>query len=102
MSGRISNQSLEMKKLNATYVHVGNDSRIKITLRDVHDHCLIFGELNHNPFCCLISFNGCMNIVGNVDSTRSNTTFMLSVDNWTTATIIAPGIYDRNIIVTCD
>ena len=96
------NQSLEMKNLNAVYAHVGNNSRIKITLRDAHDHCLIFGELNHNPFCCLISINGCMNIVGNVDSTRSDATFMLSVNNWTTATIIAPGIYDRNIIVGYD
>ena len=91
-----------MKNLNAAYVHVDNNSRIKITLRDVHDHCLIFGELNHDPFCCLISFNGRMNIVGNVDSVRSDATFMLSVNKWTTATIIAPGIYDRNIIVTCD
>ena len=97
------NQSLEMKNLNAAYAHVGNNSRIKITLRDMHDHCLIFGELNHDPFCCLISFNGCMNIVGNVDSARNDATFMLSVDNWTTATIIAPSTgYNKNIIVYYD
>lgn len=93
-----------MKNLNATYVHVDNNSRIKITLRDAHDHCLIFGEQNHDPFCCLISFNGCMNIIGNVDSVRSDTTFMLSVNKWTTATIIAPqaSAYTKNIIVSYD
>lgn len=98
------NQSLEMKNLNAVYAHVGNNSRIKITLRDAHDHCLIFGEQNHNPFCCLISINGCMNIIGNVDSVRSDTTFMLSVNKWTTATIIAPqaSAYTKNIIVSYD
>lgn len=44
-----------------------------------------------------------MNIIGNVDSVRSDTTFMLSVNKWTTATIIAPQSgYTKNIIVSYD
>lgn len=96
------NQSLGNIPINAVYVPERKHTRIKITLRDVHDHCLIFGEANHDPFACLITHAGCLNIIGNIDSERSELTFMLYVPNWTTATIIAPGIYDRNIIVTCD
>lgn len=96
------NQSLGNIPINAVYVPERKHTRIKITLRDTHDHCLIFGEANHDPFACLITHAGCLNIIGNIDSERSELTFMLYVPNWTTATIIAPGIYDRNIIVTCD
>ena len=96
------NQSLEMKNLNAAYVHVDNNSRIKITLRDVHDHCLIFGEQNHDPFCCLITYDGCINIIGSIDSVRSEYLFALSVNKWTTATVISPDIYSSNIIVDYD
>lgn len=91
-----------MKNLNATYVHVDNNSRIKITLRGVHDHCLIFGEQNHDPFCCLITYDGCMNIIGSIDSVRSEYLFALSVNKWTTATVISPDIYSSNIIVDYD
>ena len=96
------NQSLGNIPIEAVYVPARENTRIKVTIRDAHDHCLIFGEANHDPFACLITHAGCLNIIGNIDSERSELTFMLYVPNWTTATIIAPGTYDKNIIVTCD
>ena len=96
------NQSLGNIPIKAVYVPARENTRIKVTIRDAHDHCLIFGETNHDPFACLITHAGCLNIIGNIDSERSELTFMLYVPNWTTATIIAPGTYDKNIIVTCD
>ena len=88
---------------SSVYIHTdNNESRIKITLRDVHDHCLIFGEQNHDPFCCLITYDGCMNIVGSIDSERSGYLFALSVSKWTTATVIAANIYSSSIIVDYD
>ena len=105
LKNSICNQSLEMRDINAVYVDVGANNRIKITLRTVHDHCIIFGELNHDPFCCLITANGCTNIVGNITYTQSNYTVMLYVNNWTTATVIAPcnnDTYIRDIFVSCD
>ena len=99
------NQSLEMRDINAVYVPVDMNNLIKITLRTVHDHCIIFGELNHDPFCCLITANGCTNIVGNITCVRSDYTFILHVNKWTTATVIAPcnnDSYNFDIMVGSD
>ena len=85
-------QKIYAKDLEALTVDISNKTRLKITFATEHGFCLVFGEANHTAFCYIVTYTDCIELKGGRKTERSGNTWMVTLGNWATATIIRGSI----------
>ena len=89
--GNIS-QKIYSKDLEAVTVDISNKTRLKISFVTEHGFCLVFGEANHTAFGYIVTYTDCIELKGGYKTERYGNTWMITLGNWTTATIIRGSI----------
>ena len=79
---------------------ISNKTRLKISFATEHGFCLVFGEANHTAFCYIVTYTDCIELKGGRKTERSGNTWMVTLGNWATATIIRGSI--AGMVVTVD
>ena len=85
-------QKIYAKDLEALTVDISNKTRLKISFATEHGFCLVFGEANHTAFCYIVTYTDCIELKGGRKTERSGNTWMVTLGNWATATIIRGSI----------
>lgn len=89
--GNIS-QKIYSKDLEAVTVDISNKTRLKISFVTEHGFCLVFGEANHTAFGYIVTYTDCIELKGGYKTERYGNTWMITLGNWATATIIRGSI----------
>lgn len=89
--GNIS-QKIYSKDLEAVTVDISNKTRLKIPFVTEHGFCLVFGEANHTAFGYIVTYTDCIELKGGYKTERYGNTWMITLGNWATATIIRGSI----------
>ena len=97
--GNIS-QKIYSKDLEAVTVDISNKTRLKISFVTEHGFCLVFGEANHTAFGYIVTYTDCIELKGGYKTERFGNTWMVTLGNWATATIIRGSI--SGIVVAVD
>lgn len=95
----ISNK-VNTKDLEALTIDISNKTRLKISFATEHGFCLIFGEANHTAFGYIVTYTDCIELKGGYKTERFGNTWMVTLGNWATATIIRGSI--SGIVVAVD
>ena len=95
----ISNK-VNTKDLEALTIEISNKTRLKISFATEHGFCLIFGEANHTAFGYIVTYTDCIELKGGYKTERFGNTWMVTLGNWATATIIRGSI--SGIVVAVD
>jgi len=85
-------QKIYAKDLEALTVDISNKTRLKISFATEHGFCLVFGEANHTAFCYIVTYTDCIELKGGRKTERFGNTWMVTLGNWATATIIRGSI----------
>ena len=85
-------QKIYAKDLEALTVNISNKTRLKISFATEHGFCLVFGEANHTAFCYIVTYTDCIELKGGRKTERFGNTWMVTLGNWATATIIRGSI----------
>ena len=78
--------------LEAVTVDISNKTRLKISFVTEHGFCLVFGEANHTAFGYIVTYTDCIELKGGYKTERYGNTWMITLGNWATATIIRGSI----------
>lgn len=89
--GNIS-QKIYSKDLEAVTVDISNKTRLKISFVTEHGFCLVFGEANHTAFGYIVTYTDCIELKGGYKTERYGNTWIITLGNWATATIIRGSI----------
>ena len=89
--GNIS-RKIDTKDLEAVTVDISNKTRLKISFVTEHGFCLVFGEANHTAFGYIVTYTDCIELKGGYKTERFGNTWMVTLGNWATATIIRGSI----------
>ena len=85
-------QKIYSKDLEAVTVDISNKTRLKISFVTEHGFCLVFGEANHTAFGYIVTYTDCIELKGGYKTERYGNTWMITLGNWATATIIRGSI----------
>ena len=85
-------QKIYTKDLEAVTVDISNKTRLKISFVTEHGFCLVFGEANHTAFGYIVTYTDCIELKGGYKTERYGNTWMITLGNWATATIIRGSI----------
>lgn len=85
-------QKIYSKDLEAVTVDISNKTRLKISFVTEHGFCLVFGEANHTAFGYIVTYTDCIELKGGYKTERYENTWMITLGNWATATIIRGSI----------